>query len=340
MVSSSRVAAWLLLLASPPLAATSASSLVDRFDLAVAGMSPTGGPTVVERSRPRRSGADFVVERRLNVKVAFPDSVSGTMYSGLLHGEAAVFTRSGNRLDAAVMREGTIEVTSLDAGSTIGAPDLPSRRSGRSVGPGHFENPAAYSLDIHFLKHDDLADLSIWDVHARYVAWWLADLSNHVLPTEPISVWYSAGVPSLTDMAYGGEGSLHAFERALKALDDDYQFGLERTYKKKYILLTANPPTPGTAGVAFEGGNEAMASLGGRERIIAHEIGHMLGANHLSAETRGWWGCETNMLSIANKLRHDCLEYTAANQRAIRSYMRHGPDTTAPRKMADAPTAE
>jgi len=96
----------------------------------------------------------------------------------------------------------------------------------------------------------------------------------------------------------------------------------------------------GDAGVAFEGGNEAIASISGRMRIIAHEIGHMLGATHLAAESRGWWGCETNMFAVASKQRRDCLEYTAANQRAIRSYMRHGPDMSVPRRMADAPMPE
>jgi hypothetical protein len=348
MLLSPRVAVLLIILAPPPLFAMETSTMVERFDAAVARMSQPVGTSAAEPVRPRRSAADFVVERHLNIKLDFPGDVQGTMYGGLLHGEAAVFTRSGDHLDVTVMRNGDTEVTSFDRPTGAEVPadalrvsnDPGPRRLPRSVGPSHVENPAAYSLHFYFLKHDDLIDRTAQEIHARHVAWWLADMATNVLPAEPLRATYAERAPWLTSMAYGDADSLDMLEHTLKALDSHYQFKVTKTYKHKFVLLTAGLPMPGTTGVAFEGGNEAIASVAGRARIVAHEIGHMLGATHTEAETRGWWGCETNMLPSTSSWRNDCLEYTTANQRAIRSYMRHGPDMRAPRKMADAPPPE
>jgi hypothetical protein len=343
MTSTSRLAALLLVLAPPSVAASAASDVVDRFDAAVARLSLTDNAFPEERLRPVRSAADFEVERRLNIEMDFPGDVSGTMYSGLLQGEAAVFTRWGTYLDATVMHNGHIEVTSFDKPTaatgrvdSVAAPGQTSLRRRRSVAPGHVEVPGAYSLHFYFLKHDDVVDRTAQDLHASYVAWWLADLSRRVLPVEPVRVSYVERMSGLTSVAYGDASSLDTFERALRLLDRRYDFGMDRSYKKKFVLLTAGLPMPGTTGVAYEGGNEAIASIAGRKRIVAHEIGHLLGATHEQAETSGWWwGCETNMFPTTSSTRSDCMEYSAANRRAMRSYMRHGPDLRSLRKMVD-----
>jgi hypothetical protein len=348
MPVSFRHVALFLALAPCPLAASTPSGMIERFDAAVARLQTTGMSPPEEALRTRRSAADFVLDRALKIELMFPGDVTGTMFSGQLHGEPAVFTRSGNYLDATSLRAGEIAVTSFDApvdDASLPRAEASSTRGGdarhrRSVPPGHKENPTAYRLHLHVVKHDDLINKSVRELHSRYVAWWLADLSARVLPVEPVRVSYLERVPWLTSMAYGDTDSLHAFERTLKALDSHYEFGMERTFKKKFLLLTAQRPMPGTTGVAFEGGNEAIASIAGRTRIVAHEIGHMLGATHAHAERRGWWGCETNMAARGSSFSSDCLEYSAANQRAMRSYMRHGPDTTGPKRMADAPAAE
>ncbi len=341
-----RFVAVLLVLTPLGAHARATSGPVEQFDAAVAGLSLRDSSPDEARNRVTRSAADFEVGRRLNIAVDFPGDVPATMYSGLLHGEAAVFTRSGQHLDATVMRKGNIEVVSFDASTAPAAglsPTIPARTSPRvrrSVGPGHFEDPAAYNLHFFFLKHDDLADRTLRELHANYVAWWLADFSLRVLPVEPIRITYAERASWLTSMPYGRIDSLDNFERMLKFLDHEHNFDMDRTYKRKYVLLTAERPMPGTAGVAFEGGNEAIASVAGLSRIVAHEIGHMLGATHEQAEIRGWWGCDTNMVPNVSTLRGDCLEYSSANRRAIRSYMRHGPNLTLPRRMADAPAPE
>jgi len=329
-------------------AADADPGMVARFDAEVARLaSADDGPTLAS-TRTKRSGADFSVRRRLNIDVSFPGDIRGAMYGGLLHGESAVFTRAGDFLDATVMRDGDTEVISFDASAEQKAAikhapvkETPeSTRTRRSVAPGHFEDPAAYSLQFNFLKHDDLADHNARDLHARFAAWWLADMAVNVLPAEKIRASYMAQMPWVTSIAYGGIDSLTLLERTLNVMAPRYSLAVNQSYKIKYVLLTAGRPMPGTSGVAFEGGNEAIASVAGRSRIVAHEIGHMLGATHGAGETRGWWGCETNMLAVSSPTRNDCLEYSAANQRAIRSYMRHGPDTFAPRRMMDAPTSD
>lgn len=335
-------------LALGPAAAIAAPGMVARFDAAVAQLVSAEEGPIDASGRTKRSAADFSVQRRLNVDVSFPGDIRGSMYSGVFHGEAAVFTRAGDSLDATVMRNGDTEVTSFDAtsedlASVNQAPvsEAPEgSRARRSLAPGHFEDPAAYTLHFHFLKHDDLLDRDARELHARFVAWWLADMAVNVLSVESMQVSYWEKTPWLTSMAYGGVDSLKQFEQTLKVMDPRYGLGVDQSYKHKYVLLTAGRPMPGTTGVAYEGGNEAIASIAGRSRIVAHEIGHMLGATHAAGETRGWWGCETNMLSISSRARADCLEYSSANRRAIRSYMRHGPDTYAPRRMMDAPSPE
>jgi len=346
MVSPRRLTALFTVLALQPPAAMATSTMVERFDEAVARLAPVAGPSSAGVPRVTRSAADFSVERRLNIRLDFPGAVQGAMYEGLLNGETAVFTRADDYLDATVMRNGEPEVVSFNA-QTDGAPSsgesarLEGSRSRppRSVGPGHFEDPGAYFLHLTFVKHDDLADRSARELHGLYVAWWLADMARRVLPVEPLHASYMELTPLLTSVAYGDARALHTFEGTLKALQYSLGTHVDRTYKHKFVLLTANPPMPGTAGVAFEGGNEAIASVSGRTRIVAHEIGHMLGATHENAETRGWWGCETNMLAGSLRWRNDCLEYSEANRRAMRSYMRHGPDTVAARKMVDGPEA-
>jgi len=349
MILPNRVTATTLLVvaALQPMAASAGSSMLERFDEEVGRLDmearPPGGP-----GRQTRSAADFRIDRRLDVRLDFPGDVPGRMYSGAVHGEEAVFTRAGDFLDATVMRDGEAEIMSFDASTAERGPvsavsattHAAYRRSARSIGPGHAEDPGAYTLQVHFLKHDDLYDRSARELHARYVAWWLADMARRVLPVEPLRVSYIERAPMLTSVPYGDAGSLDTFEATLKALRYVYGTHVDQTYKHKYVLLTARPPMPGTTGVAFEGGNEAIASVSGRTRIVAHEIGHMLGATHADAETRGWWGCETNMLSHFVRWRSDCLQYSAANERAMRSYMRHGPDAVAPRKMVDGPDTD
>jgi len=328
--------------AQPPAPISADDDLIARFDTLVAGPLPGSLALGEAGNRPKRAVPDMVIDGRLNADVEFPRGATGAMYIGQFDGSPAIFTRSGTYLDASVMTAGDIRVRSFDGVARDVAGPAPAewspartQRRARSVPPGHREDPAAYNLRFTFFKHDDLADTSLREIHSRYVAWWVGDLSARVLPTYPMRVSYADRVPWLTDMMYGQDSSLHDLDRVLKTINDFYGLAFEKTFKRKYILLTAERPMAGTTGVAFQGGNEAIASVLGRSRIVAHELGHMLGATHDAAEAQGWFGCETNMVAKASAVRDDCMRYSKANERAIRSYMRHGPHPEKLREMAD-----
>jgi len=93
----------------------------------------------------------------------------------------------------------------------------------------------------------------------------------------------------------------------------------------KFILLTRHIPIPGKAlGFANSiGGQFAIATLQSY-RVAAHEIGHMLGANHDAAEIiyEGWWS-ETTMSSpdAFTIFRLNAYRFSDKNREAIRTYL-------------------
>lgn len=327
------------------------ANLVDRFDQAVAAGLPARVPVPPDsggRSRRDVRVADgIVVERRLAVDLRMPDDAAATMYAGTLHGERAVFTRAARRLDVSLPDTGGVRFVGFAAGrQTAVRQDFPAAAgdAGEPVAvapplpaltPRHIEDPLAYHPTFHIFVHDDLRFEDIHSIHARFVAWWIEDLLE-LLPAEPVvSLYYYGKVPWVSDLDYQRDGVLDDFSRALRlhaASNSALPYG--HTYKHKFLLLTAKPAIKGASGLAFEGQSEATASITGRNTVVAHEFGHTLGASHRHAQTRrmgptlvhAWlWGwCDTNMHAVAPS-DLSCLLYAEDNQRAIRSYLRHGP---------------
>lgn len=325
--------------------------LVDRFDQAVASGLPARIPVPPDsggRSRRDVRVADgIVVERRLAVDLRMPDDAAAAMYAGTLDGEHAVFTRAARRLDVSIPEREGVRLVGFAAGRSSATRRMFPADAGRTgepksldpsvpaLKPGHLEDPLAYHPTFHIFIHDDLRHEDVHALHARFVAWWLHDLLD-VLPAEPVvSVYYYMHVPWVSDIDYERDDVLDGFSRALRMhahSNPALPYGL--TYKHKFLLLTAGPAVNGSSGLAFEGQSEATASITGRNTVVAHEFGHTLGATHDKAEIfwmgptfiHGWlWGsCDTNMHPMAPS-DLSCLLYSEENQRAIRSYLRHGP---------------
>jgi hypothetical protein len=331
---------------SPP--ADDVGSLVARFDRAVAGGLPASLALPGEPRRRTSRGApeSLVIERDLRVDLSMPGDVPAAMYLGTLGGRSAIFTRGGERLEISLPESEAVEVVGYVAGrqrverqsfsahsDPVDSVDtLPPPREG--IGPGHIEDPSAFRPTFHVFVHDDLRTRDVYRLHARFVAWWIADLLQ-ILPAEPsMAVTYHTRIPWITDMDYQHADVLDRFSNALALFADATGLPYERTYKHKFLLLTASSPVKGAAGLAFEGQSEAVASVSGPLSVVAHEFGHLLGASHDAAATLSvlatlwhpalWVSCDTTMHPTAPSLV-GCLWYSAENQRRIRSYQKHGP---------------
>lgn len=330
----------------PLLASTSharSTNAVDRFDEAIARELPQ---TIVLSDG--KGGGALVIESLLDVELHFPDvsgDVPGAMYRVTWQGEQAVLTRSGGHLDISVPRSGDMEVTTFDRdaeGSHQGRPDAPrgndesaahrASRQRRAVprdarnGTTAASRPRAASspvLVFWLFLHDDTLDMTREHIHAKYVAWWIADMKR-ILPTRRLWAIYSQQVDGLTDIAYGQASSLKDWTTAVDSYARRERLPHVRgEFEYKFMLLTGNQVAPGVSGLAWLGGDHAMASLKGRYTIVAHEYGHTLTASHEDAEVR-WssgWPCETNLKSTTSLLRANCYRYSAANERRMRSYM-------------------
>ncbi|WP_369926958.1 hypothetical protein [Xanthomonas sp. NCPPB 2632] len=335
------------------------ASLVARFDRAVASGLPfsiTLPATTASKPAPGRTRRavqeGIVVERRLPVDLRLPAAVVAVMYAGRLNGEKAVFTRGGDRLDISVPSRAGVDVVVFRSGwdkvewhnypAGVGYVDEPEIRfqGELSIPPDHIEDPLAYHPTFHVFLHDDLGSGGDpADLHARLGAWWLEDLMT-VLPGESqISLRYHSRIAWITDMDYEHVDVLDRFARALKLVAPALGLPYGRSYKHKFLLLTARPAIGRASGLALQGQSEATASIQGRLSVMAHEFGHTLGATHAAAVTGryptypwsllNWYQCDSNMHPSAPST-FSCLAYSADNERAIRSYLRHGPTSERP----------
>ncbi|MGN6481568.1 reprolysin-like metallopeptidase [Luteibacter sp.] len=333
-----RIGIFLLaLIISTPAPATVDKAVIRDFDRSVAA----GLPAIIALppTHPRDDGATGNGEEQLSVNEAIPASVyfgdapPARMYRATLNGRPAVLTRGGRRLDITLADGEDVETRVFEMEDGAASHELPEPLAVQRGDPTRervrrsAETPGEpQTVDIHMFVHNDVTGYMTREaVHAGYVAWWLSD-ALRILPFARVDVRYHPPIQGLSDMPYMHGHVLLDWMTVVEqwAGDED----LDDSHLRKYVLVTLAAPAPGVGGVAWQGGNAAVASIAGRYRILAHELGHMFGATHAAAEVqyRGGWWCESNMLATSSVFRSNCYRYSAENERRIRRYAIEVPD--------------
>jgi hypothetical protein len=287
--------------------------MASAFDAAV----DLGLPATVDVPTPARlmdngisSGTKRLrVETSLPARVRFPGKNEGSIYSGTLDDRHVLITRWADRL-----------VVSRDERA-----DAHTQDSGRRRLPRSLPEDKAKDVDIHLFVHDDVqGHMTREAIHADYVAWWVEDVTA-LFPDATVIVTYHPAIHGVTDMPYMHPRALAHWELVASqwaAMED-----VDASHLTKYLLVTLHGPDKGVSGLALQGRHVAMASIMGRYRVIAHELGHLFGAEHADGEVRysgGWW-CESNMYGTPFALRSNCYRYSEASRRRIRDYAIRGP---------------
>lgn len=328
-------------------------------------LPPEAGKAVVRVlivDAPLRSVVDFPSQEPVRMFHARLDGAPAVVTRA--GADMRITVAGGDGVDVlAPEADGTMNVHHL--GGAGRGPAREGGRARRSVRPGSGDTPfvrvvkpddlpledtgEVQPLRVYFFLHDELTqppkpfDLAwiygrspgaapklgevIENIHAGYVAWWLADLERNVLPGQPLRVTYMASMPGITDAAYGTPSTHVDWAFAMPSVARRYRLPWGKSYRNKFVLLLPDEVAPGVAGKAFKEGNTAVASVNASYSVIAHELGHTLGAVHEDSDIRfsGAWWCETNMYPGGVPFTANCYEYTRANQLRIQDYYSGGP---------------
>jgi hypothetical protein len=306
-----------------------ATEEADLFDAAIA----YGLPTDVVLPAGDGPARHIRVTERLDAGIDAGHGEDGALYLIEVDGRPGTLVRLGDELDISVD----------EAPATAPA----SRRSRRSAfqdwelfgGYGdlfeperdHAHDPSELSshgsggnpgVHIWIFLHDKAGETSDAKVLNWYMSWWIRDMKTNVSPETPVRVSVRRQVAGLTDMDYHEGNDAHRI-RDVAARGHAYVQDHEAAGSglDKYLLLVGDIPRNWKArqkGGAVREYGAAIASNTGHRHVVAHEVGHLLGAAD-EPETKSPWHCTYNMGPMV--LKASCQLYSDESAAEIRRYL-------------------
>lgn len=309
--------------------AAHASVETDLFDTAIANGLPT------EFSLPSAGGTRLIrVTERLDAGVDAGAGSDGAIYLIQVDGRQGTLLRLGDELDISLDEAPPVSTagtqshrpTIQDWEHFAGYGDqwVPEEDSPHdpaeiySHGPGQGDG-----LHVWIFLHDKAGETSDAKVLNWYMSWWIRDMKTHVSADTPIRVSVRRRIPGLTDMDYhqgkdidriwdvGKSGSAY-----VKAHESG-GFGAN-----KYLLLVGDLPRNWPAnirGAAVAPYKAAIASNTGIRHVVAHEVGHLLGAADEAAGQSPWY-C-TYTMGPMEWGKAACQLYSEQSGAEIRRYL-------------------
>jgi len=309
----------LLLAASAFTPAMGATLTASAFDHAVAA-----GQTTFDLSL---DGTTHHIGRldRVDIEIEGPDGAAGAMFTAHADGRPATIVRLGQDIDLTF----DDETTARDPGAAVSgmARRMPAHAA-NDVLPGAENGDDAArddgrpgeGLNVYVFLHENARERD----HAKflnwYLTWWFSEMKRHIVPGKHVRVFLKDAVPGLTDMKMNdGTMNDHLNWVRLRAVDHLRHREGDLPGMSRFILVVGPVPSSwlsGALGAAF--GRAAIVSNTANRHVVAHELGHTLGATHADSKM---FPCASSMADNYFGIL-SCRAYTEKNRQNIRNYLK------------------
>jgi hypothetical protein len=174
-------------------------------------------------------------------------------------------------------------------------------------------------IEITLFLHDQLTEAEIARLGSDYISWFTRDLAR--ITRRQINIVEVRNKPGYTDFNYRlGDSKKSLYEWDQRIIDYVIHENMPHGKRHKYLLITRDDLTPSDSGIAYKGQRSAIASLTSY-RTIAHEVGHLMSAEHSDGEFIFSNLCFTNMTLFSSLLTKDCYRYSDQTADVIRGYL-------------------